>query len=205
MATKRTEPTLPKRPSTLLKRSAVPASIRQRQDLERLLRVHDPDLVEKARARIKPAQLPLIRSIALDHALVGEAMVVKKHAVALLASLGHAEDLNLLADLARFDSEPSIRAEALMGLGRSGVEMAAPILVQATASRDFLEAAAASRALRILAQKAGVASVQAHVAKSTARAKKLAAAALVEPKRGAKTKARRQSQGDSSRSSRRAR
>jgi len=105
-------------------------------------------------------------------------MVARKHAIALLGSLAGAEDLNLLSDLARFDAEPAIRAEALAGLARSGAAMATPILVEAIASSDLLEAAAASKALGILAGKAGVAAVRAHADKGPAKGKKLAAAVL---------------------------
>ena len=105
-------------------------------------------------------------------------MVARKHAIALLGSLAATEDLNLLSDLARFDAEPAIRAEALTGLARSGVAMAAPILVEAIASSDLLEAAAASKALGILARKAGIEAVRAHVDKGPSKGKKLAASAL---------------------------
>jgi len=171
------EPVLRKRPSTLVGLGSVPAAIKARADLEQLLRVHDPELVEEARSRIKADQLPLVRRIALDPA-EGEGMVVRKHAIALLASLGANEDLNLLSELARFDAEPAIRAEALTGLGRSGVAMAAGILVEAIASNDMVEATAASKALAVLAQKAGIAAVRAQVEAGPARGKKRAAAVL---------------------------
>lgn len=188
-AKKHKEPVLAKRPSTLVGRSAVPAAIKAREELERLLRIHDPELVEGARSRIKPAQLPLVRRIALDQSPEGEGLVLRKHAIAVLGSLGAAEDLNLLADLARFDAEPGVRAEALLSLARSGVEMAAPILVEAIASSDLLEAGAASKALGILANKAGVSAVRVHMDKGTANARKLAAAVL--DKLATPTKAKR--------------
>jgi hypothetical protein len=174
---KHIEPVLPKRSSTLVGRGSVPAAIKARADLERLLRVHDPELVEEARFRIKADQLPLVRRIALDPA-EGEGMVARKHAIALLASRGANEDLNLLSELARFDAEPAIRAEALTGLGRSGVAIAAGILVEAIASNDRVEATAASKALAVLAQKAGIAAVRAQVEARPAKGKKLAAAVL---------------------------
>jgi hypothetical protein len=174
---KHIEPVLPKRPSTLVERGSVPAAIKAREDLEQLLRVHDPELVEEARSRIKADQLPLVRRIALDPA-EGEGMVARKHAIALLASRGANEDLNLLSELARFDPEPVIRAEALTGLGRSGVAMAAGILVEAIASNDRVEATAASKALAVLAQKAGIAAVRAQVEAGPTKGKKLAAAVL---------------------------
>ena len=105
-------------------------------------------------------------------------MVTRKHAIALFGSLARTEDLNLLSDLARFDPEPAIRAEALMGLARTGVAMAVPTLVEAIASSDLLEAAAASKALEILARRLGPATVRAHLDKSSAKGKKLTAAVL---------------------------
>jgi hypothetical protein len=174
---KHTEPVLPKRSSTLVGRGSVPAAIKARADLERQLRVHDSELVEEARSRIKADQLPLVRRIALDPA-EGEGMVARKHAIALLASRGANEDLNLLSELARFDAEPAIRAEALTGLGRSGLAITAGILVEAIASNDRLEATAASKALAVLAQKAGIAAVRAQVEAGPAKGKKLAAAVL---------------------------
>jgi hypothetical protein len=172
------EPVRPKRPSTLISRRSAPAVIKEREELERLLRVHDPEMVEETRSRIKSAQLPLVRRIALDQASEGEGMAARKHAIALLGSLAAIEDLNLLSDLARFDAEPAIRAEALTGLARSGVAMAAPTLVEAIASSDLLEAAAASKALDILARKVGIAAVRAHLEKGPAKAKRLATAVL---------------------------
>jgi hypothetical protein len=175
---KHSEPVRPKRPSTLVGRKTVPAVIKEREELERLLRVHDPEMAEVTRSRIKPAQLPLVRRIALDHASEGGGMVARKHAIALLGSLGAIEDLNLLSDLARFDAEPAIRAEALTGLGRSGVAMAVPTLLEAIGSSDMLEAAAASKALDILARKVGIAAVRAHLDKGSSKGKRLATAVL---------------------------
>jgi hypothetical protein len=196
---KRKEFPLPKRPSTLLPRGAIPIAIQQRQELERMLRVHDPDLVEKTRARIKPTQMPLIRRIALESPS-SEDMVVRKHAIALLASRGTADDLNLLTELARFDAEPAIRAEAITGLARIGVEMAAPILLEALASRDLVESTAASKAVAALAQKVGSAPIRVHIDKASARAKKLGGAVLdglsnTATKRRPKKRSRRDPQG----------
>lgn len=179
MATKKQkEPVRPTRPSILVARKRVPAMINERVELERLLRVHDPEMVGETRSQIKSGQLPLVRRIALDQAQEGEGMVARKHAIALLGSLATIEDLNLLSDLARFDAEPAIRAEALICLARSGVAMAVPTLVEAIASSDLVEAAAGSKALEILSRKVGVATVKAHLDKSSAKGKKLATAAV---------------------------
>jgi hypothetical protein len=151
-------------------------------------------MVEETRSRIKLAQLPLVRRIALDQAPEGEGMATRKHAIALLGSLAAAEDLNLLSDLARFDAEPAIRAEALIGLARSGVAMAVPTLVEAVASSDLLEAAAASKALEILVRKVGIAAVRAHLDRSPAKGKKLAAAVLDKLARPAEARSAKRSE-----------
>jgi hypothetical protein len=194
-ARKRKEPVRPRRSSVLVARRAVPASIRSRLEVERLLRVHDPDLAEKARSVIKPAQLTLVRRIALDQSTEGDEIVLRKHAIAILGSLGAIEDLNLLSDLARFDREPGIRAEALVGLGKSGVALATPVLVHAIASDDPVEAAAASKALEILVTKAGDSAIRLQIAKAETRERRLATAVV--DRLAAPAKARRQRQSKS--------
>lgn len=188
-ARRRKELVLPKRSSSLVARGVIPKAIKSRLEIERLLRVHDPDLAEKVRSAITPAQLTLIRRIALDQSTASDEIVLRKHAISILGSLGASEDLNLLAELARFDSEPGIRAEALVGLGKSGVALATPFLVEAIASNDPVEAASASKALQILATKAGDSAIRLQIAKAGARERKLAMAVV--GKSSAPKKARR--------------
>ena len=172
--TPRHETDLPKRPSTRVDKRRLPG-VRAREELNRLLRTHDPETAAQARAAIKPEQVPILRQIAREQPTGSGDPVVRKHAIALLGWFAGAEELNALTDLVHFDPDPSVRAAALISLGSTGMQLAAPILSGALASRDATEAAAAAKALTILARKVGPAAVRVQIGRpGTARTVKLA-------------------------------
>jgi HEAT repeat protein len=153
-------PELPKRPSRTVDRADAPA-IRRREELEALLRAHDPDEAAKAAGRITLDDTPLLRQMALEGTLSGADPGVRSAAVSMLARLPTVENLNLLVELARRGEDPGVRAQALVGLGATGLELAAPVLCDALAARDPLEAAAGAKGLEVLARAIGPVRVRA--------------------------------------------
>src|SRR5918999_1731976 len=152
MKSKRGKPRrLPRRPSAPVDLRAFPG-VRAREKLNRLLRAHDPETAKKAASAITADDLPILRQIAQDRAVgVGEPGV-RKHAIALLGRFATPEDINVLADVARFDPDPGLRTEALISLGKSRVRLAEPVLREALKSRDPVESTAAAKALRMLTE-----------------------------------------------------
>lgn len=148
------------RPSTLVNRRVLPG-VKEREDLNRLLRVHDPEVAEANRTEITAKYAPLLRQIALEvHA--GEPGT-RKQAISLLGDIATPDDLNILVKLVQFDADPTVRSAALVSLGKSGTQLAAPILAAALASRDDVEAVAAAKALYSLAERIGSDSVLATI------------------------------------------
>jgi HEAT repeats len=156
---KRYELDRPTRPSTLVNRRILPG-VQEREDLNRLLRAHDPEVAATNRAEITAKHVPLLRQIAMERPLAGGDPGTRKEAIAWLGRFAGPDDLNLLTELAQFDPDPGVRALALISLGASGVQLATPVLAAALASRDATEAVAAAKALNLLADRIGVDSVR---------------------------------------------
>jgi HEAT repeat protein len=165
------------RPSTLVNRRILPG-VKEREDLNRLLRVHDPEVAEANRAEIKAKYALLLRQIALEGHAGGEPGT-RKQAIALLGDIATPDDLNILVKLVQFDADPTVRSASLVSLGKSGTQLAAPILAAALASRDDVEAVAAAKALYSLADRIGPDSVLATISSiQDAQLSKLAKKAL---------------------------
>jgi len=128
--------------------------VAEREELNRLLRVHDPDDSAPA-GEIAAKHAPMLRQIALEASHTGGDPNARKRAIAWLGQFATAEDLNVLVGLAQYDADPTVRGAAVLGLGASGLQLAAPILAAALRSRDAVEAAAASKALSSLADRIG--------------------------------------------------
>ena len=143
------------RPSTLLNRRVLPG-VQEREALNQLLRVHDPEVAEANRAKITTEHAPLLRQIALEGSHAGGDPGTRKQAIAWLGRFAAPDDLNVLVNLAQFDPDSGVRAAALVSIGTSGVQLAAPILAATLASRDAVEAVAAAKALGLLADRVGV-------------------------------------------------
>jgi hypothetical protein len=178
-----------KRPSTLVDRWDLPG-IRAREELTRLLRAHDPEVAAENLKRITAEHLPLLRQIAQEALDAEGDAVVRRHAIALLGRFAGPDEVNLLADLARFDRDPAVRGEALLSLGRSGVQLAAPLLGNALASSDAVEAAAAAKAVKALAEKLGAARLRASVGTLTKRGLRLLDQVLAQPQGRARRRKR---------------
>lgn len=151
---KRDETNHATRPSTVVDRRMLPG-VQEREDLNRLLRVHDPEVAAANMAEITVKYAPLLRQIALEGPHAGGDPGARKQAIAWLGRFAAPDDLNVLVQLAQFDPDAGVRGAALVSLGASGVQLAAPILAAALASRDAVEAVAAAKALHSLADRIG--------------------------------------------------
>jgi HEAT repeat protein len=172
---KRDEDNQPTRPSTLVNRRVLPV-VQERENLNRLLRVHDPEVAAANRIEITTQHAPLLRQIALEGPHAGGDPGARKQAIAWLGRLAAPDDLNVLVQLAQFDPDAGVRSAALVSLGASGLQLAAPILAAALASRDAVEAVAAAKALYSLADRIGADPVLSPI--RDARLSKLAKKAL---------------------------
>jgi HEAT repeat protein len=150
------------RPSTLVNRRILPGVL-EREELNRLLRAHDPEVAAANSAEITAAHAPLLRQIALEPPTAAGDPGVRGNAITWLGRLAAPADLNVLTRLAQFDADPGVRGAALLSLGASGVQLAAPVLAAALVSRDTVEAVAAAKGLRLLAKRVGTDPVMASI------------------------------------------
>lgn len=142
------------RPSTLVNRDDLPG-VRAREEINALLRAHDPETAEANLARIGDRHGPLLRRIAREPDTAGRDPQIRRNAITALGRLASVEDLNVLTDLATGDEDELIRATALTVLAATGLRLAAPLLADAQESRDPVEATAARKALASLAARLG--------------------------------------------------
>ena len=184
------------RPSTLLNRRILPG-VQEREDLNRLLRVHDPEVAATNSAEITAKHAPLLRQIALEVPQAAGDPGARKQAIAWLGRFATPDDLNVLVKLGQFDADPAVRGAALVSLGASGAQLAAPILAAALASRDAVEAVAAAKALHSLADRIGADRVLASISSiRDAGLSKLAKKALEAPKVVARARKRSATRAD---------
>jgi HEAT repeat protein len=177
--TKRYENNQATRPSTLVNRRILPG-VQEREELNQLLRVHDPEVAAANSAKITAKHSPLLRQIALEASpQAGGDPGARKRAIEWLGRLAAPDDLNVLVKLAQFDPDAGVRGAALVSLGTSGVQLAVPVLAAALTSRDVVEAVAAEKALYSLADRIGADPVLASISlMRDARLSKLAKKAL---------------------------
>jgi HEAT repeat protein len=150
------------RPSTLVSRQRLPGPS-AREELTRLLRAHDPEIAAANLVKITDRFLPLLRQIAQETPVTNTDPVLRRHAIAQLGRLAGTGELNLLAEIARLDPDPAVRAESILALGTSGLVLAAPTLAQALSSTEPSEVTAASKGIGLLARKVGSAAVRLQV------------------------------------------
>jgi hypothetical protein len=131
---------------------------RQRERLNRLLIAHD---LEKPVATIRPADLAMIRQIALEGAITNQEPVLRRHAIFMLAQHPTAENMNALVDLATHGEDYYVRGHALQALGATGFHLAGPILREGLKYSSFFERRAAESGLLRLGQKIGPAALSA--------------------------------------------
>jgi len=179
------------RPSTLVNHALLPG-VQEREQLNRLLRVHDPDGDVTAATEISARYAPILRQIAAEGAPAGADPVVRKRAIAWLGRFAAPDDMNALVALAQYDLDPNIRGAAVLSLGASGAQLAAPILAAALRSSDLDESVSASKALGALADRIGAERVLASISSvRDAALSRLAKAALAA--RAAKPRVRKRS------------
>jgi len=186
---KKTESSEATRPSTLTNRRLLPG-VREREELNRLLRVHDPDTGSANETEISAKHAPMLRQIASEVSQTGGDPGVRKRAIAWLGRFAAPEDLNTLVALAKYDPDPNIRGASVLSLGASGVQLATPVLAAALRSRDVVESVAAAKALGALADRIGADRVLASITSTRdvalSRLAKVALAAREAKRRGRK-------------------
>lgn len=158
---------LPTRPSRLVDRSNFPR-IAAREKLVARLRVHDT--YDEKLSEFSPEEFDLLRQISLEVSAADPDPWIRRHAIAILGTQPNPENLNALSLVARVSPDASVRSEALLALGRSGVAMAAPVLAEGLAAADSLEVASATRALQELGDRIGTEQILAAVRDPSARA-----------------------------------
>jgi HEAT repeats len=172
---------LARRPSLVVDRRGLDR-LAMREEVARRLRVHDPD--DQKPARFTDGEFEILRQIATETNVASPDPWVRRHAISLLAAQPSKANLNALTLVARLGPDVDARGEALLALGRSGLIMAAPILAEALDASDELEAEAAARGIRALAEQAGGPAVlQALPRRSAARLKRIEAILVAVPAR----------------------
>ncbi len=147
------DPELPQRRSRMVDRKDFPG-VALREELDGLLRAHDPDEAEEFLRQIREEHQPVLRQIALEGGPT-MARVVRRNAIAVLGRFPSPENLNVLTSLAQADDDPNVRSQALLTLAKTQLQLAVPVLGEALASRDPEEAAAAAKGLVVLTQAIG--------------------------------------------------
>ena len=148
------------RPSTLVSRDELPG-VRAREELNVLLRAHDPDVAEENLARLTDEHSPLLRRIAREPDFSGQDPSLRRNAITALGRLASVENLNVLTELATRDDDELVRSSALTVLAGTGLSLAAPLLADAQDSRAPIEATAARKGLSALAERLGPDAVEA--------------------------------------------
>lgn len=157
------------RPSTLVSRDDLPG-VRAREEVNRLLRAHDPDTAEANLARLTDEHSRLLRRIARERDTSGRDPSLRRNAVTALGRVISVENLNLLVELAVGDDDEHIRGNALTTLANTGLGLAAPLLADAQDSPSPVEAIAARKGLATLADRLGPDSVEAALGSGRRRA-----------------------------------
>ncbi|WUH98397.1 HEAT repeat domain-containing protein [Spirillospora sp. NBC_00431] len=147
------------RPSIQVSRDDLPG-VRAREELNELLRAHDPETAEANLARLTEQHGPLLRQIAVEPDTSGRDPQVRRNAITALGRLGSVENLNVLTDLATRDEDELIRSSALTVLGGTGLRLAVPLLADAQESSHPVEATAARKALSSLADRLGLDTIE---------------------------------------------
>jgi hypothetical protein len=140
------------RPSTLVSRDDLPG-VRAREEINVLLRAHDPEVAEANLARLTDEYSPLLRRIAREPDVTGRDPSLRRNAITALGRLISVDNLNVLTELATGDDDELIRGSALTVLAGSGLLLAAPLLADAQNSREPVEAVAARKGLAALADR----------------------------------------------------
>ncbi|WP_131742445.1 HEAT repeat domain-containing protein, partial [Actinomadura roseirufa] len=150
------------RPSTLVNRDDLPG-VRAREELNELLRAHDPETAEENLARLTDRHAPLLRRLALEPGSPGRDPNLRRNAITALGRLVSVENLNTLTEIATGDEDEVVRGSALTVLAGTGLRLAAPLLAGAQDSEHPVEATAARKGLGLLAERLGAGAVEAAI------------------------------------------
>ncbi len=148
------------RPSTLVNRDDLPG-VRAREEINVLLRAHDPDVAEANLARLTDKHSPLLRQIAREHGALSRDPSLRRNAITALGRIISVDNLNLLTELATSDDDERIRGDALTMLAGTGLRLAVPLLADTQDSRNPVESGAARKGLATLTDRIGPAAVEA--------------------------------------------
>jgi hypothetical protein len=133
------------------------AQIRRREQLNKILLVHDPD---GSREPLEPNDMALVRQIAREATLTNQVPALRRNAILMLAeSLSH-ENLELMAELALTGEDFYVRSHAMLALGRTGLKIAAPLLRDGLKAEEFHERQAAEAGLLAISRKTGPGTVR---------------------------------------------
>jgi len=138
--------------TSILARDRAFASIRARERLYRVLLRHDPDGILP---RLTARDMGILRQIATEGASANHVPVIRRSAILLLATSLTLDNLKLLAELALAGEDFYVRSHALLALGETGLELAAPLLRDALRAEEATERQAAAAGLRALAHRSG--------------------------------------------------
>lgn len=144
-----------------MKRESVKVALKEYPEVERRLRLnrlllmHDPDVAKENLAQIGQADLPVLRRIAQESVLSGNEPAIRRNAISVLGRFPTVENLNLLADLARYGEDPYVRGAALTALADTGIALALPLLKEGLAGRDSIDYRRAQQGLLRLGARLG--------------------------------------------------
>lgn len=113
--------------------------IQRRLRLNRLLLAHDPEVAEESLAELGEGDLPVLRRMAQETILSGNEPMLRRNAISALGRFPNPENLNLLAQLARYGEDLYVRGAALAALADTGISMVLPVLKEGLAARDPIE------------------------------------------------------------------
>ena len=149
------------RPSTHVDRQDLPG-VTARERVTSILQVHDLEEAQRALSELTDADEAILRQIAREGAISGANSVIRYKAISALARRPFADNLNLLADLARFGEDFYVRGHAALALGQTGLVANLPLLLPLLDASEQFERTAASRALELIASRASAAAVESH-------------------------------------------
>ena len=145
----------PVRPSTLTRRENFPG-VRAREELNVLLRAHNPEVAEANLATLTEKHSELLRRIAREPATSSTGPSVRRNAITALGRLPSELNLAVLRELSTGDDDGAVRGNAMTALAGVGAESDIPALAAALESPHPVESVAARKALITLAVRLGV-------------------------------------------------
>jgi hypothetical protein len=133
--------------------------IGRRERLNNLLRQHDLEQGPKPQILDETDQV-ILRQIAQEGAMTNNGPAGRAAAIYYLSKLPSLKNLNLLYELAQYGEDFYVRSQALLGLGMTGLTVAAPCLVEHLQAEERAERLAAENAFVVLGRKNGMGEIR---------------------------------------------